>query len=170
MARKNSLESLIDDLEYLENNFDKLLQKKYDDIMAYIILAIGKATAYDTGVSRDIVKNILEELGRSDLEAELDHVVWEFWKAKTERIKDNPDYSFYKVNGRYSIKIHDYGFTNQNEGYVSQLHPRSDSRVIPRQVDYGIDLMETGSDKDIEKAFNEFEDLIVKLLDGRGVV
>ncbi|MGL6185533.1 MAG: hypothetical protein ACRC1T_09175 [Clostridium chrysemydis] len=166
MGKRGSLEDLIDDLEDLERNFDKKMQKKYDDIMAYIILAIGKATAYDTGVSRDIIKNILAELGRSDLQAELDHTIWEFWKVKEKRLEDNATYSFKKSNGRYFIQINDYGFTNQNNGKVSDIHPRKDSRIIPRQVDYGIDLMETESDYDIEMAFKNLESFIVKALDG----
>lgn len=166
MGKRGSLDDLISDLEDLEVNFDNKLQKKYDDIMAYIIVAIGKATAYDTGISRDILKNILNELGRSDLQYELDHIIWEFWNTRKERLKDNSNYSFVKNNGRYEISINDYGFTNQNEGLISDVHPRNDSRVVPRQVDYGIDLMETESDKDIEKAFKELENFIVKALEG----
>lgn len=167
MAKVSSLEDLIDDLDNLGRNFDKILQDKYDDIMAMIMLAIGKATAYDTGVSRDLIKNILRELGREDLESELDHTIWEFWKTREQRLNDGADYTFKKDDyGRYYIEINDYGFTNQNEGYVSPLHPRSDARVIPNQVDYGIDLMETETDSSIEKAFRELESLIVKALDG----
>lgn len=160
------LESLINDLGYLEKNFDSMFQEKYDNIMAMIILALGKATAYDTGVSRDLIKSILSELGRSDLEYELDHIVWEFWKTKSEREKEGANYTFTKINGNYNIVINDYGFTQQNEGYVSVFHPRNHKKVVPHQVDYAIDLMETGTDKDIEKAFRDLESFIVKALDG----
>ena len=167
MGKRGSLEDLIADLGELEKNFDRLLQQKYDNIMAMIMVAIGKSTAYDTGVSRDIIKQILTELGRSDLEAELDHVIWEFWKTRGQRMEDPHTHRFVRNGyGRYEIEIEDYGFTQQNEGYVSPVHPRSDSRVVPNQVDYGIDLMETGTDSGIEKAFNELEDFIVKALDG----
>lgn len=166
LAKNRSLDDLIDDLDDLEKNFDIKMQKKYDDIMAYIVLAIGKATAYDTGVSRDIIKSILSELGRSDLEAELEHMIWEFWRTKEERLEDDSSYTFKKFNGRYSIQINDYGFTKQNEGKVSSIHPRNDKRVVPHQVDYAIDLMETESDSSIEKAFRDLEAFIVKALDG----
>lgn len=167
MGKRSSLEDLIGDLENLEKNFDKILQDKYDNIMAMIMLAIGKATAYDTGVSRELIKNILRELGREDLEAELDHTIWEFWKTREQRLNDNASYTFQKDGyGRYYIEINDYGFTNQDKGYVSPLHPRSDARVVPNQVDYGIDLMETGTDSSIERAFRDLESLIVKALDG----
>lgn len=164
--RKNSLEKLISDLDFLENNFDNLLQEKYDNIMAMILLTIGKSTAYDTGVSRELIKSILQELGRDDLTSELEHVIWEFWKTKDDREKEDVSYSFIKQDGRYIIQIHDYGFSNQNQGVVSNIHPRKDPRVIPNQVDYAIDLMESGLDRDIEKAFNDLESFICKAIDG----
>lgn len=167
MAKKNSLESLIADLDYLEKNFDNILKQKYDNIMATIMLAIGKATAYDTGVSRDIIRDILKELGRDDLSPQLDHIIWEFWNTIEERKKDNVGYTLSKVNGKYKIVIMDDGFAQQSDGKVSDIHPRHDSRVIPRQVDYGIDLMETGTDADIERAFDDLEKFIVKAIEGR---
>lgn len=164
--KKNSLDKLIFDLGKLEKNFDKIFQEKYDNIMAMIMLSIGKSTAYDTGVSRDLIKGILGELGRSDLEQELDHVIWEFWKTKEKREKEGVSYSFSKSEGKYHIQIEDYGFTNQNEGYVSDIHPRSDKRVIPHQVDFVIDSMEAETDRDIEKAFRDLESFICKAIDG----
>lgn len=166
MGKKGSLEDLISDYAYLEKNFDTLMQEKYDNIMAMIMLAIGKATAYDTGLSRDLIKGILGELGRSDLEPELEEINWEFWKTREKREKEPHSYKFNKTGGRYSIVIEDEGFAQQNEGYVSPFHPRSDNRVVPKQVDYGIDLMETGTDREIEKAFKDLENLIVMALDG----
>ncbi|MGL4999454.1 MAG: hypothetical protein ACRC5T_10840 [Cetobacterium sp.] len=163
---KNSLEGLISDLDVLGKNFDRVIQSRCDDIIAMVFLAIGKATAYDTGVSRDLVKEILKKLGRGDLEKALNHFVWEFWKEVDARKKDKPSTVVLKENGKYEIQIHDYGFTQQDEGYVSTIHPRKSSRVIPRQVDYGIDLLETGSDKKIEEAFYRLETLIYKALDG----
>lgn len=166
MGKRGSLEDLIADYSYLERNFDTLMQEKYDNIMAMIMLAIGKTTAYDTGVSRDLVKGILGELGRSDLEPELEEINWEFWKTRKQREKEPHSYRFSKIDGRYNIVIEDMGFAQQQDGYVSPFHPRSDSRVVPNQVDYGIDLMETGTNKEIEQAFKDLEILIVKALDG----
>jgi hypothetical protein len=168
LARKlRSLDALIADLDFLEKNFDRILQEKYDNIMAMVMVAIGKATAYDTGVSRDLVFQILCELNRADLAFELNHVVYEFWKTYEKRDQEPHGYTFKKENGRYFIEIIDYGFYNQQEyGKVSDIHPRNDKRVVPHQVDYGIDLMETGTDKGIEKAFKDLENLIVQALDG----
>ncbi|MGL5970521.1 MAG: hypothetical protein ACRCZL_00745, partial [Cetobacterium sp.] len=70
-----SLEALINDLGRIERDFDKIIQQKRDDIVAMVFLAIGKRTAYDTGVSRDLVKTILSRLGRDDLGFQLDHVI-----------------------------------------------------------------------------------------------
>ncbi|MGL4999672.1 MAG: hypothetical protein ACRC5T_11945, partial [Cetobacterium sp.] len=155
------------DLDKLEKNFDRIISQKRDDIIAMVMLAIGKATAYDTGVSRDLIKDILRTLGRSDLEQQLDHVVWEFWKTVEDRRKDKAVGIVLRNNGKYEIKIHDYGFTQQNEGYVSPVHPRTDARVIPMQVDYGLDLLESESDKGIEDAFKKLELFIYKALDGK---
>lgn len=166
MAKRGSLEDLISDYSYLEKNFDSIMQEKYDNIMAMIMLAIGKATAYDTGVSRDLIKGILSELGRSDLEPELEEINWEFWKTRKQREKEPHSYKFSKIGGRYNIVIEDEGFAQQQNGYVSPFHPRSDSRVVPNQVDFGIDLMETGTNKEIEQAFKDLEIFIVKALDG----
>lgn len=166
MGKVGSLEDLISDYSYLEKNFDTVMQEKYDNIMAMVMLAIGKATAYDTGLSRDLIKGILGELGRSDLEPELEEINWEFWKTREQREKDTHSFRFNKIDGRYSIVIEDEGFAQQQEGYVSPFHPRSDSRVVPNQVDYGIDLLETGTNREIEQAFKDLETLIVKALDG----
>ena len=83
--KKNSLDKLIMDLDNLEKNFDRIFEQKYDNIMAMVMLAMGKATAYDTGVTRDLVKGILGELGRSDLAVELEHKIYEFWKTREVR-------------------------------------------------------------------------------------
>ncbi|MGL6167443.1 MAG: hypothetical protein ACRC0Y_04050 [Fusobacteriaceae bacterium] len=165
---KNSLNTLIKDLEYVEKNFNKIVQSKYDDVMACLMTVIGRATAYDTGVTRGVIKNILEDLGRGDLQSELEHSVYNFWHTKDEREKQGVSYSFSKSgDGKYSISITDYGFYNQNtNGKVSDKHPRKDSRVIPNQVDYGMDILETGSDPLIEKAFAELERVITKAIDG----
>lgn len=161
-----SLEALINDLGRIERDFDKIIQQKRDDIVAMVFLAIGKRTAYDTGVSRDLVKTILSRLGRDDLGFQLDHVIWNFWKTVEARKKDNAAVIMLKSGGKYDIQIYDYGFTQQDEGYVSPLHPRTDPMVIPRHVDYGIDLLETGTDSDIEEAFAKLEDFICQALEG----
>ncbi|MGL5100828.1 MAG: hypothetical protein ACRC6B_12505, partial [Fusobacteriaceae bacterium] len=123
---------------------------------------------YDTGVTRGVIKNILSELGRSDLQAELEHSVYEFWQTKAEREKQGVSYSLSKSDdGKYFISIIDDGFYNQNTyGKVSEIHPRKDGRVIPNQVDFGVDLLETGSDPLIEKAFADLEAVIAKAIDG----
>lgn len=164
--KKNSLDKLIMDLDNLEKNFDRIFEQKYDNIMAMIMVAMGKATAYDTGVTRDLIKGILGELGRSDLAVELEHQIYEFWKTRDAREEEKHSYTFNKVNGKYYIEIDDYGFGNQNDGAVSDIHPRKDPRVVPHQVDYAIDLMETGTDRGIEKAFDDLERFICKVLDG----
>lgn len=167
MAKPNSIEELIIDLNKLEKNFDKKMQEKYDNIMALIMVAIGKATAYDTGVSRDLVKDIIKELGRDDLTYKLDHNVYEFWNTLSERKQKAGKYTLKKTKNSYHISIDDDGFVTQAEdGKVSEWHPRQDPMVVPRQVDYGIDLMELAADEDIEKAFDELQSFICKAIDG----
>lgn len=163
--KKNSLEKLISDLDHLSKNIDNLLDKKYDNIMARLFVLIGKTTAYDTGVSRNIIKSILSDLGRPDLQSELEHEIFEFWRKKRDRERDNVKYTFNKQNGRYKIEIEDYGIGNQEAGKVSDIHPRQDSRVIPHHVDMALDKLETDGDKDMVSAFNELESFICKLIE-----
>lgn len=163
--KKNNLEKLILDLDTLSKNFDKLLDKKYDDIMARLFVLIGKTTAYDTGVSRQVIKDILSELGRPDLQSELEHQVYEFWKKKSERLKDGVDYTFSKSNGNYHIVIEDYGIGNQEEGKVSDIHPRQDNKIIPHHIESALDKFDTDADKDIVLTFNELEKFICKIID-----
>lgn len=165
---KTSLGKLILDLDKLEKNFDKIFEEKYDNIMARLFVLIGKTTAYDTGVSREVIKNILSELGRPDLQNELEHKVYEFWKKRKYREKDGVNYTFVKNNGKYSISIEDYGISNQNEGIVSDIHPRQDANVIPKHIDIALDKLETNSDKEISLAFNELENMICYIIE-RGI-
>lgn len=166
--RKNSIEKLILDLGNLEKNFDKIFDEKYDNIMARLFVLIGKTTAYDTGVSREVIKNILSDLGRPELQNELEHKVYEFWKKRSHRERDGVSYSFSKSNGRYNISIDDYGISNQNNGTVSDIHPRQDSNIIPRHIDEAIDKFDTDSDRDIVLAFNELEKMICYIIE-RGI-
>ena len=166
--RKNSLNSLINDLDNLSKNFNNIFEKKYDDIMAKLFVLIGSTTAYDTGVSRDIIKSILSDLGRQDLQKDIEYKVYEFWKKRNEREKDNSDYSFQKVDGKYKIIINDYGIGNQQEGIVSDIHPRQDKNVIPNNIDRALDELETDANRDIVKAFNELEKTICRIIE-RGI-
>ena len=155
---KNSLDKLILDLDKIGKNFDNIFEVKYNNIMAQIFVLIGQTTAYDTGVSREIIKNILVDLGRPDLQGELEHTVYEFWKKKHQREIEGATYTFNKSNGKYSISIEDYGIFNQDEyGIVSDIHPRQDSNVIPHNIEKALDMVETDADKDIVLAFNQLE-------------
>lgn len=166
--KKTSLDKLILDLDKLSKNFNKTFEKKYDDIMARLFVIIGQSTAYDTGVSRGIIKSILSELGREDLQSELEHQVYEFWKRKEVRERDNVNYSFNKSDGRYSIQINDYGIGNQNEGVVSDIHPRQDNRVVPYNIDMALDKLETDSDAELVKEFGILEKTIREAIE-RGI-
>lgn len=169
MAKKNSLQGLIDDLDELSKNFDILLDYKYDDIMAKLFVLIGQTTAYDTGVSRDIIKDILSDLGRSDLQSELEHKVYEFWQTREHREQyGQVDYSFVKRNGKYEISIEDYGIAQQNDGLVSDIHPRQDPNVVANNIDMALDKLETDADRNIVKSFNELEKMICKLIEKGG--
>ena len=160
------LDKLIGDLDYLEKTFDKQFQQKYDDIMAEVMSLIGRTTAYDTGVSRQIIKDILGDLGRPDLVAELEHNVYEFWKTKAEREQEGHSYTLIKNNGSYSIDIFDDAIANQNDGVVSEIHPRQDPEVVPYHIDLALDKLETKIDPRIESAFIALEDSIVKAIEG----
>lgn len=163
--KNNSIEKLILDLDTLSENFDKIFEKKYDNIMARLFVLIGKTTAYDTGVSRDIIKNILSDLGRPDLQKELEHKVYEFWRKKREREEDGVSYTFNKNGGKYSISIEDVGIGNQEDGKVSDIHPRQDSNVIPHHIQSALDKLETNADKDIVLAFDELEEEICRMIE-----
>ena len=169
MAKKNSLQNLIDDLEYLENNFDTLFSKEMDNIIAQLLVNIGKTTAYDTGLVRDLLKQMLIELGRVDLLSELEYQVYEFWKTRSQRELEgsskNLNITKNKGSREYKITINDDGFYNQQQGVVSKTHPRQDSNVIPYNVDLYLDKLETGGDKYIDKAVDEFRDAIIRFIE-----
>lgn len=165
MAKNKSLESLIDDLDFIGNNFNYLLEQKFNDIVAELFVEIGKATAYDTGVARGLIKKILGDLNRPDLEMELEHEIYEYWKTVEQRKQEGAKCTLVKIKGRYKIIIEDDGFYNQNEGKVSAYHPRNDTRIMPRQVDFGMDLLENGASVRIEKAFQKLEATIILLLE-----
>lgn len=165
---KNSLEKLILDLNNLEKNFDKIFEEKYDNIMARLFVLIGKTTAYDTGVSREVINNILSDLNRPDLQNELEHKIYEFWKKRKYRENEGVSYKLTKVNGKYNILIDDYGIGNQNDGKVSDIHPRQDSNIIPRHIDEALDKFDTDVDRDIVRAFNELETMICYIIE-RGI-
>lgn len=170
MARKNTINGLINDLDFLSNNFNYLLDTKYNDIVAQLVVLIGKSTSYDTGVVRDLIANILMDLGRPDLQKELEYKMYEFWKSRTRReTEDNASYDFSLKDTRYhkhfNITIDDYGFYNQQIGKVSSIHPRNDQNVIPFNVNFYMDRLETDSEPEFIKVFNELNDLIVKLIE-----
>lgn len=169
MAKKNSLQSLIDDLDYLEKNFDTLFSKEMDNIIARLLVNIGKTTAYDTGLVRDLLKQMLIELGRVDLLSELEYQVYEFWKTRNQRELEgsNKSFSIKKGNGsrEYNITIEDEGFYNQQQGIVSKTHPRHDPNVIPYNVNLYLDKLETGGDKDMDKAIDEFRNAIIDFIE-----
>lgn len=166
--KKNSLGKLILDLDKIEKNFDKIFEEKYDNIMARLFVLIGKTTAYDTGVSRDVIRNILSDLGRPDLQNELEHKIYEFWKKREYREREGTKYTFSKINGKYTIIIEDYGIGNQNDGIVSDIHPRQDSNIIPNHINSALDKLETNADKDIVLAFGELEKMICYIIE-RGI-
>ena len=132
------------------------------------MVAVGQGTSYDTGVSRDIIRDIIRDLGRPELASELEHIIYEFWNTKQERLKDPKSYTLVKNGmGRYSMSIQEDGFNAQDlDGKVSSIHPRKDNKVVPHQIDNAIDLMETKLDPLIEKAFAEMEEYVVKLIEG----
>ena len=170
MARKNSLEGFIKDLKYTQdilsgNDSKKVLEKLYDKVFALLMVEIGKRTAYDTGVARQQIKEILDELGASSLAKKLDSDIYEFWKTREQREKEGVTYEFYKEGGRYNVKIIDYGFSNQADGKVSDIHPRQDKLVIPRHVDYVVDEANVGANKQIEKILERIENRIFRALE-----
>lgn len=162
----DDLDLLVNNLSYIENNIDILIEPKVNDIVAQILLTIGQATAYDTGISRELVKGILSDLGRNDLANQMGYVIYEFWNTLSERKMSNPSYTLHKTKSSYEIEIIDDGFYNQDElGIVSKVHPRQDNRVKAHQVEFAIDKMETGTDTNINKAFAKLEEFIVKILE-----
>lgn len=170
MNKKFSLEETIKDLDFISSNFNYLLQNNYNNLVAELVKAIGKTSSYDTGLVRDLISNALYDLNRPDLVKELEYRVYEYWKTREQREKENSNYTFNKTLNKdkvkYSLEIEDYGFYNQQLGKVSDIHPRQDSEVIPRNVDYCCDKFETKSNKDAEKEFKNLYAIIIDLLEG----
>lgn len=170
MATKSKkLQSLIYDLHIIGRDFDKMFGENYKNLVGRLVAEIGKTTAYDTGMIRDIIANILYDLGQPHLVNELEYKVFEFWKTRSKRETEDVDYSLKSQNTTdYEITIQDDGFYGQQNGKVSSRHPRQDNNVIPYNVDFCIDSLETGTNQNIEKLFNELMDIIVKTIE-RGV-
>lgn len=162
---KNGLDIFINDLKKISKNFDKLLEKQYDDIVGNLLVVIGQTTAYDTGVARDLIKKILKDLGRADLSEEIEYRVFEHWKKRERREKENSKAELRKSNGNYTITIEDEGFFNQQQGKVSDQHPRQDSLVIPYNVDYSMDKLQTSGDIRLDKAIDDLKIAIVNLIE-----
>lgn len=166
----NSLELLINDLDILGRKFNTLLDQCNTDIVAKLITLIGKTTAYDTGVARDLISNILRDLGREELASELEHEVYEYWKSRQERENQGEHNSSVDVlvspqYTEYDINIDDYGFAIQQDGIVSPIHPRKDSDVIPYNVDYYMDKLEVGNTTEFSKVFSALEGMICKVIE-----
>lgn len=115
-----------------------------------------------------MIQNILIELGRVDLIEEIDYKVYEYWN-KLEKRREEVDYSFSKIKGsngiNYSAIIEDEGFYNQQQGIVSSIHPRQDENVIPFNVEYCQDRMETGAEIRVELAIEKFKNAIIKAIE-----
>lgn len=159
MGNNISLKQFIRDMKKVRDNIPKLVQKNKDNIIAHAMKNIGMMTAYDTGVARGVIKDILsKELKRPDLAIELDHTVYNYWESRYgKRTPDDASYIFEKTeNGVYKISIIDDGFAGQAEdGKISQTHPRQDQLLVPRQVDYVCDLMNAKMLQDVEKEVDE---------------
>lgn len=168
MATKSkTLYGLIVDLDIIARDFDKMFGKNYKNLVAQLVAEIGKTTAYDTGVVRDIIANILYDLGKPELVSELEYRIFEFWKTRERReAQDDSDYSV-SVNNNvdYNIMIDDYGFYKQQMGKVSSIHPRQDANVIPYNVDFCIDQLETASNPRLELLFEELNNIIVDTIE-----
>ena len=173
MSKKRvcSIVDTINDLDYIAKNFNNIFGKKFDDIVAQLVVLIGKSTAYDTGLARDLIANILMDLGRPDLVKDLEYRVYEFWKTREQRELEgsNWDTDIKRNNSRskYNITIEDDGFYQQQLGKVSDIHPREDANVIPFNVDFYTDKMETGAESSIEAVFEELREMIISYLEGR---
>lgn len=167
---KFTLNDTIKDFDFIERNFNFLLEEKYDNLVAQLLVEIGKTTSYDTGVIRDLIGNALNDLNRPDLEKELEHKVYEYWRTKEERLQDNSSYkldmNFNKEKASYNLVINDDGFYNQQLGKVSTIHPRQDYNIIPQNVDYCIDKFETGSNEKIKEIEEDLINTIIKALEG----
>lgn len=165
----NSLDKFIKDLQKVEANFNTITKKKKDNVIGQIIKEIGIRTAYDTGVTRGALKNILrKELKLPDLALELDTTVYNYWeKIYGKRSKDDASYIFdVKADGTYRISIIDDGFYGQAEdGIVSSKHPRQDPLVVPRQVDNVCDLMNSKQILEIEKSIDDLVIAIVEAIE-----
>lgn len=165
---KKSLPNFIEELDFIGDNFNYLLEDSYDEIVAKLVTMIGKTTAYDTGVARDLIKGILLDLGKPQYSSELEHEIYEYWKSVEERRRENSSYSFNKVKTdrvyEYNMTINDDGFAQQQEGKVSSIHPRNDSNVVPFNVDLYSDKLETSS-AEYNKIFNDLKKNIVRIIE-----
>ena len=166
---KYGLDVFIEDLKKTSKNFDKLLEKQYDDVVGNLLVVIGQTTAYDTGVARDLIKKILKDLGRADLSEEINYNVFEHWKKRERREKEDSKAELKKSQGSYIITIEDEGFFNQQQGKVSEQHPRQDPSVIPYNVDFCMDKMQTSGDIRLDTAIDNLKDAIVNLIEFGGM-
>lgn len=166
MATKSkNIKFMIYDLHIIARDFDKMFSDNYKNLVARLVVEIGKTTAYDTGLIRDIISNILYDLGRPELVNELEYKVFEFWRTRSERETDDVAYSVNMTDTDYDIVIEDDGFYNQQIGKVSNQHPRQDANVIAYNVDFCVDNLETGNNIHIERVFNELNNIIVNLIE-----
>lgn len=137
------------------------------ELFASILYEIGRRTAYDTGVSRGIIQDVLRSLGKGNLALSLEEPLYQFWKTLEERLQEKSNYFFSEdENGNMTLVIDDYGFTGQQEyGHVSSKHPRNNPLVIPMQVDFVIDAFNLGQFSEIEIGLNSFLDSIVDIIE-----
>ena len=162
-----SLKKTILELETLENLFDTAISDSVKELVAKVVVELGQTTAYDTGLVRDLIANILMDLEHPELVDQIEYQVYEFWKTRGQREKEQFSYdvkvSHNNKNINYDIGIYDYGFAQQQDGKVSTIHPRRDKKVKAENVNYVLDLLETtGFKSEIRKLETRIKRIIEK--------
>lgn len=167
------LKGLISELEKAKVTFETQIEKYVDELVAKIFQLIGVRTAYDNGVTREIVMNIIsKDLKNPTLAQTLITEIYQYWNTLEKRLKQDKGYTFSKskVNSEiiYDVEIDDYGFSNQAiDGELSIKHPRGlDSKLRPFMVDFVLDKVSTGTESEISMEINNLLNKISKLMEG----
>lgn len=172
MSNSIPLKDLIKEVENSKKECRKVLNPLYDKLVAQIIYEIGKSTAYDTGVTRQILQKLLrDELKEKKLAIQLEATPYEHWNTIEQRLQEVNEAKFTKTQeGKYKIDILSDSFADLDSGdtIVSTNHPRGlDPNLRNYMTEYVMDMFENGSNEEIEKIIVKLEEKILQLFEGR---
>lgn len=164
------LDIFVKTLEKNINNFDKMLEKEIENIVAKTLYKIGYRTAYDTMKARSLIMDLLNKLDRPDLATKLTTNIYEHWNSIQKRDSDQTASYISGVKGNYYATIEDWGFGNQAEGKLSENHPRGrDRKLQTAMVDFTVDRVNNDAEPEVRTEINKMVTKIIKLIECRKV-